>query len=127
LLDRVSTIVLGLDGQGGAKGFADYSQWEAWQEELKQPKLRSGLPSVAPRPEPSRKKLSYLDAREYAGIEQRIAEAEQALAAMRAGLEDPAVLRDGRRLEVLWREIEEAQQAVDSLYARWAELDAGTS
>ena len=33
MLDRVSTIVLGLDGQGGAESFADYSQWEAWQAE----------------------------------------------------------------------------------------------
>ena len=33
MLDRVSTIVLGLDGQGGADSFADYSQWEAWQAE----------------------------------------------------------------------------------------------
>ncbi len=31
LLDRVSTIVLGLDGRGGAERFADYSQWDAWQ------------------------------------------------------------------------------------------------
>src|SRR5229473_654696 len=29
LLDRVSTIVIGLDGRGGAGIFADYSQWEA--------------------------------------------------------------------------------------------------
>jgi ATP-binding cassette subfamily F protein uup len=33
MLDRVSTVVLGLDGQGGAGVFADYSQWEAWMEE----------------------------------------------------------------------------------------------
>ena len=31
MLDRVSTMVLGLDGLGGAERFADYSQWEAWQ------------------------------------------------------------------------------------------------
>src|SRR5213595_3907322 len=31
MLDRVSTVVLGLDGLGGAERFADYSQWEAWQ------------------------------------------------------------------------------------------------
>ena len=31
MLDRVSTIVLGLDGLGGAERFADYSQWDAWQ------------------------------------------------------------------------------------------------
>src|SRR5262249_9346409 len=33
LLDRVSTVVLGLDGLGAAERFADYSQWEAWQKE----------------------------------------------------------------------------------------------
>src|SRR6202011_1025980 len=31
MLDRVSSIVVGLDGQGGAESFADYSQWESWQ------------------------------------------------------------------------------------------------
>ncbi len=31
MLDRVSTIVLGLDGLGGAERFADYSQWDVWQ------------------------------------------------------------------------------------------------
>ena len=36
MLDRVSNIVLGLDGQGGAESFADYSQWELWQAERRQ-------------------------------------------------------------------------------------------
>src|SRR5258707_8490522 len=31
MLDRVSNIVVGLDGQGSAESFADYSQWESWQ------------------------------------------------------------------------------------------------
>src|SRR4029077_1877954 len=31
MLDRVSTVVLGLDGLGGAERFADYSQWDIWQ------------------------------------------------------------------------------------------------
>src|SRR6266478_3346580 len=31
MLDRVSSIVLGLNGKGGADTFADYGQWEAWQ------------------------------------------------------------------------------------------------
>jgi ATP-binding cassette subfamily F protein uup len=31
MLDRVSTVVLGLDGRGAAEMFADYSQWEQWQ------------------------------------------------------------------------------------------------
>ena len=35
MLDRVSTVVLGLDGGGGAERFADYSQWEQWTKERK--------------------------------------------------------------------------------------------
>ena len=79
MLDRVSNIVLGLDGQGGADSFADYSQWESWQEERAKSSGRS-VPrsSGAAKPVAStKKKLSYLDAREYEGIEQRIAEADQ--------------------------------------------------
>ena len=54
MLDRVSTIVLGLDGQGGAESFADYSQWEAWQAERKQsvnepvPSTRGAQSAVEP-------------------------------------------------------------------------------
>src|SRR5438270_7348454 len=36
LLDRFCRVVVGLDGQGGAESFADYSQWEAWQAGRKQ-------------------------------------------------------------------------------------------
>jgi len=125
MLDRVSTIVLGLDGQGGARGFADYSQWELWQEESSQPKAKSEAAPTAARAAPAKKKLSYLEAREHEEIQQRIAEAEQALASLRAGLEDPDVLRDGRRVKELLSDIEAAQQRVDSLYARWAELEEG--
>src|SRR6202020_2056005 len=32
MLDRVSTVVLGLNGMGGAERFADYSQWDAWKD-----------------------------------------------------------------------------------------------
>jgi ATP-binding cassette subfamily F protein uup len=34
MLDRVSSIVLGFDGTGGADRFADYSQWDAWQSKI---------------------------------------------------------------------------------------------
>ena len=33
MLDRVSSVVLGLDGYGGAGRFASYSQWDAWQSQ----------------------------------------------------------------------------------------------
>ena len=125
MLDRVSNIVLGLDGQGGADSFADYSQWESWQEERAK---SSGRPtprsSGAPKPVASTKrKLSYLDAREYEGIEQRIAEADQALLAKQAQLEDPAIATDAARLLAAQAELEEVEKNLDALYTRWAELE----
>jgi ATP-binding cassette subfamily F protein uup len=32
MLDRVSNVVLGLDGKGSAESFAHYAQWEQWQQ-----------------------------------------------------------------------------------------------
>jgi len=133
MLDRVSTMVVGLDGQGNAGLFADYSQWESWLEERKQtarndarndprPLNRTAVPESVRQP-PSKKKLSYLEAREYDTIEQRVAEAEQILQARRNQLEDPEIVSDGPRLVTAHAEMEEAQNQVDTLYARWAELE----
>lgn len=120
LLDRVSTVVLGLHGRGGAETFADYSQWSAWQIQSQQPKVKAIPP---PRAAPVKKKLSYLDTREYETLEHRITAAEQTLAVKRAALHDPEVTRDGRRVQAAFHEMEEAQKAVDDLYSRWAELE----
>ncbi len=130
LLDRVSTTVVGLDGLGAAGRFADYSQWEAWQED-NQRASKTVAKAVdrgasAHDPSPStvgvRKKLSYLEAREYATLEQRIAEAESQLRAAQAGYEDPAIASDAAQLLVAQAELQRAEQLVEQLYARWEEL-----
>src|SRR5213078_5409740 len=41
MLDRVSTVVLGLDGLGAMEPFADYSQWEAWQRKQQRTKEKA--------------------------------------------------------------------------------------
>ena len=129
MLDRVSTMVVGLDGQGNAGLFADYSQWETWLEEREataRNDARSagqGIVAEPIRQIPGKKKLSYLEAREYDTIEDRVAEAEQILQAKREQLEDPQIASDGPRLVSAHVEMEEAQAKVDTLYARWAELE----
>ncbi len=128
LLDRVSTVVLGLDGMGAAARFADYSQWDAWQRARKQAmaaesRRRDLTPTARTAASSAKKKLSYLEAREFAAIEQRIAEAEQALAAARGAFEDPAIACDAPRLLAAEAETIAAQKVVDDLYARWAELE----
>jgi len=122
LLDRVSTLVLGLDGLGCAERFADYSQWDVWRGERALPKAKAEKEVRAPAAV-GKKKPSYLEAREYESIEQRVHEAEQMLEQKRAALQDPAIAKDGRLLEQAYREVEEAQAAVDAIYARWAELE----
>jgi len=133
MLDRVSTVVLGLDGLGHAERFADYPQWESWQgaqlaiaknrpASISQLLATGSQPSTAPAH--WRKKLSYKEARELETIEQRIADAEKLLQASHDSLLDPAVMSDAARLRTLSLEMEAAQKAIDALYARWAELEA---
>lgn len=130
LLDRVSTTVVGLDGLGNAGSFADYMQWESWREE-RQRNLKTSTKSSdhnrasetsGPIPTP-RKKLSYLEARDYATLEGRIAEAEAQLRSARASYEDPAIASDAERLIAAQAELDRSQTVVDELYARWEELE----
>jgi len=127
MLDRVSTTVLGLDGLGCAERFADYSQWETWQQEriqiTKEATTRKPLKAAASSSSPAKKKLSYLEAREYAGIEQRIAEAEDMVRTRREAAEDPAIASDAGRLLQAYHELEEARKALDSVYERWHDLE----
>ena len=126
MLDRVSTIVLGLDGRGGAERFADYSQWEAWQAVREQPGLGGAKVATQAAGETgasAKRKLSYLEAREYASIEERVAAAEKIMEAKRTHAEDPAIASDATQLMNAHAELESAQNDVDALYARWAELE----
>jgi ATP-binding cassette subfamily F protein uup len=122
MLDRVSTTVLGLDGRGGAERFADYSQWDAWQRQP-EPEVKQTTAQEKRTPAP-KKKLSYLEAREYASIEDRVTAAEELVARERSVVEDPAVGTDAARLQEALQAMERAQHALDELYTRWAELEA---
>jgi len=131
MLDRVSTVVVGLDGFGAAERFADYSQWEAWQRArfaMASAKSADGnrrarsVGDEAPRAL-AKKKLSYAESREFAAIEGRIQEAEQILHTKRAALEDPVITSDRMSLQTACTQLDEAQKSVDALYTRWAELE----
>ena len=120
LLDRVSTAVLALDGEGGVGLFADYSQWEQAQSQRK--KSKPGLKAVeAQAAQPSKKRLSYLDSREWESMEQKILVAEQELEKKKTAVQEAA--SDASRLPVCYQEMLAAQAEVERLYARWAELE----
>jgi ATP-binding cassette subfamily F protein uup len=131
MLDRVSTVVLGLDGLGDAERFADYSQWEAWQRlQLAAGKSNASVETQSPRgagdaPKDSltKKKFSYKEARELETIEQRIADAERELQAKHDVLQDVAIMSDSARLHSASMAMDAAQRTIDALYARWVELE----
>jgi len=140
MLDRVSTVVLGLDGAGGAERFADYSQWEQWTKERKTATRKqesatrnssangggastAAKTDIAVRAATARRKLSYKENRELETIEQRVAGAEEEMKAKHDLLLDPAVMSDGTRLHAISLELEAAQKRIDDLYSRWAELE----
>ncbi len=127
LLDRVSTQVLGLDGEGGATMYADYAQFEETlgqrkPAKAKQPvaKPQAGAASASP----TKKKLSFKDQREWDAIEAKIHEAEGVLAAATAALHAPETVTNPEAIMKWSAELEAAQKEVDKLFHRWAELEA---
>jgi len=134
LLNRVASTVLGLDGRGHTGQFADYAQWEDWLEELDDTQDKSlrrsdgssrtqqtGLNS-ANNAISAKKKLSYLEAREFAAIEQRVEGSDARLAAARDRVEHPDVVSNSVALQEALKELDAAQHENDALYTRWAEL-----
>jgi ATP-binding cassette subfamily F protein uup len=125
LLDRVANAVFGLDGRGGAQIYADYWQWEQAQLARRQPKTeKEAPPQQRPAAEPGRRKLSYMEAREWEQMEEKILAAEQELEAQQQEMQAPDVVSDPVRLQDVYARMKAAEEAVDTLYARWAELEA---
>jgi len=127
LLNSVSSTVLGLDGRGHTGRFADYAQWEDWMERQDQLEgdthaRRPDGSSSANSASPAKKKLSYLDAREFSAIEKRVEGSDARLADARARIEHPDVATNAAVLQQALVELDAAQEENDALYARWAEL-----
>ncbi|MFO0706763.1 MAG: ABC-F family ATP-binding cassette domain-containing protein [Nitrospira sp.] len=128
LLDRVSTHLLALDGQGRAEWFADFAQWESAQERQTAQAAASatarGSNEQETRPKAPRKGLSYQEQKEWDKMEGQIEKAETTLATCETAVQDPAILSDAAALQERYAALDAARTAVDRLYTRWAELEA---
>jgi ABC transport system ATP-binding/permease protein len=119
LLDRLSKAILAMDGNGGVEFFAELSQWE--QRPVAKPVSRETARTA---PVATKKKLTYLENREWEQIEEKVVQAEETLESKRQQLEQPDVVSDPARLMQAVAELDAAQAEVDQLYARWAELES---
>lgn len=128
LLDRVSTILLALDGTGNAEWFADYAQWEAAQERNLDGRARSEsqtgtVPRTDSGPGSKKKALTYREQQEWAQMEHKILQAEDAVAACQAAMGDPSVVSDAAALQARCEALDAAHAQVEKLYARWSKLE----
>ena len=122
MLDAVSTEILALDGNGGAKIYADYPQWESHSRYIppKAAKKTVAQPQITSAPI----RMTTAERRELAQMEATIAAAEEAINRLKAQLEDPAVVSDHLKLQECWNALPIAEQSAAVLYARWEELEA---
>ena len=124
MLDRVSTVILALDGEGGAETYADCRQWETACPR-RSPAPRAAVESPAALPSRRRtKRLGYLEQREWEGMERAILDAETTAEACQEATDDPAIASDPGALQARYAALKAARAEVSRPYARWTELEA---
>ncbi|MCC6546599.1 ATP-binding cassette domain-containing protein [Candidatus Sumerlaeota bacterium] len=136
-LNRIATRIIAFRGNGEVAivegNYDNYHSWARLQETndafVPPPSEAVVKPAAPPDNSPRntkapRKKLSFNEQREYATIEQRIAEAEERVAELQRRVEDPATYTraTGDEIKSLHAEVEAARAEADKLVERWMEL-----
>lgn len=125
LMNRVCDRVLGFCGAGQTAFFADYEQWLEECRKIGE-KAEKHIPAKS-RPvnrKKQKRRLSYLEQREYDSMEERILQAEEEERQVRLRMDDPETATDPETLSECWVKLEELQQTIHELYSRWEELEA---
>jgi len=130
MLDRVCTDLIGLHGDGSWGDYGGVAQWQDAEARAVGTRLVEQQPALAKRESksqqivrPKRAGLTYLEKQEWAAMEERILAAEEELARLQAEVDDPAVASDHKMLHSAYEAHRIAQQQLDSLFARWEELE----
>ena len=128
MLDRLSTVIVGLDGIGRVGLFADCEQWEreirSQKQEVRRREAGIALSYSEVRNQKAPRKLSYLESREFEQIEGKIVEAEQKLHDAQTEMQNAEGSSDRAIMQARYDAVLAAQAEVDRLYTRWAELES---
>jgi ABC transport system ATP-binding/permease protein len=125
MLDTVSTVILALDGSGGASFFADWAQWDANRSRAQpsQPPSRDKRTASGDSSDggvkAKQQKLSTNEKRELENIDQTIETAERHVEELEQKLANPAIASNHVQLQAIMHEVDAAKQHVARLYARW--------
>ncbi|MCD9028466.1 ATP-binding cassette domain-containing protein [Luteimonas sp. BDR2-5] len=134
-LDNVVTSTLVMEGDGRVGEYI--GGYEDWLRQRPDPAAARAVPetpkpapaTVAPAAAPAapaapRRKLSYKDQRELEQLPLRIESLETEIATMTAEMNAPTFYqRDAAAIAAHGAALQQAQEALDAAYARWAELD----
>ncbi len=126
MMDRIATEYVGIDGSGGAKEFMTREQWAAFCKKLKssvKPSSATASSAKKTKPQSGKRKRTYKEKVEFEGMEAAIMAAEAEVEQLEAKAADPALTKDHKRSTETYAALSEAQQHVQALYTRWAELE----
>ncbi|MCP4114974.1 MAG: ABC-F family ATP-binding cassette domain-containing protein [Desulfobacteraceae bacterium] len=121
LLDRVATRILHFDGKGGTGLYADTSQ--CLNEKAPAKKAKKAAKAKPVKPKKKTIKFSYKDKYELEQMETKILEAETAVSELEHAMEDQLVMSDPEQLRDVCSRLQQSQEEVERLYARWEELE----
>ncbi len=125
MLERVSTHMLAFMGGGVTKSVQSLSQWHALvkngsEDVQEETAVKEEVkPKQSPKAKPQ--KFTYKEQQEWDKMEEMILEAETKLEALSA---NPVDANMSDEFQVYCQELSNAQEQVDTLYARWEELSA---
>ncbi len=104
--------------------FADYSQWEAWFDENSPRNKTKARQKSSDGNARGKTRMSFKEKHELETMEKVILEKESRLAEVQNALIDPKNVSNSIELAKLTTELSELESKIQTLYARWAELEA---
>lgn len=123
-MGQIAKEILAFDGNGGIERFADLFQWEDWQQEQKAKAKTAAAEASKATTKAKSKRLSYKDQLEFDRMEATIETAENKLSELHRQLTLPEHQSHFSKLQELTAGLQQQQQEIDKLYARWQELSA---
>lgn len=130
LLDRLTNCVIGLGIPDEAPLFADYRQWEEYlkaynknQQKLSSAQKKSESSTQNSPPSPNKKKLSFLERKEFEEMEGTILIEEENIANLEKIVHVHTENGNLNEVKNLCIQLENAHQKLEKLFFRWEELD----
>ncbi len=129
-MDQVATEIIAFPPSGSKlERFADYLQWESWieEQEAKEAAAVKAAKNEASGGKEKLKKLSFKEKFELENMEAKILELEQSLAAFEAEAQKPETVSNASKVQDVYEKISKTQKEIETLYARWADLEKRSS